>query len=494
MSAAGEDRKILEVSDKKVLTEHYIVRHGDHLWQILRERELLERENFQELFALLKILNNSLPDLSRIEPGDKLIIPLSIIATESLPQTYEKTADVTIPAEGIEEPFRHQEPIKREEKTVPVPVSKPPTSDLAGKPQKMGPEWTSRQLEEIFAQMGEEWVQAGQHFIPLKSGGEVSLKADSYPIINLSNGNRVIVDLKSDLPEKMAHLITSSWENYRIASLTETDDLRRALGKIFSVCDYKKIYKDGEPFETGDDISVLITADWIIKPITGLPDELEKVIIINLLESLASETPHEIKQYLKSLGIQTIDYPLPGEPTNTPMAKAVVLSADQERSSLIEILLNLSGQTFSKKVEIPIYRNQKTDFNLIIEADFLFEKEGREYIIDLTGLGSDIISLLRQHQFSVMSLPDEKDPYLILPVVLDFLGVKSYSGSHPFWTADRDETKNIKITIPGVSFRDDQGQNIFATPIRLPEEVAGFLSHKGYKILSVALPSYSTRL
>ena len=104
-------------------------------------------------------------------------------------------------------------------------------------------------------------MQTGQHFIPLKSGGEVSLKADSYPIINLSNGNRIIVDLKTDLPEKMAHLITSSWENYRIASLTEADDLRSALGKIFSVCDYKKIYKNGEPFETGDDISVLITAD-----------------------------------------------------------------------------------------------------------------------------------------------------------------------------------------------------------------------------------------
>ncbi len=487
-------KEILEIADKKVLIEYYTVKHGDYLWQILRDRGLLEKKDFQELLAILRILNNSLPDLSRIEPGDRLIIPLSIAAKESPPQTPGKTADVTIPDEGLRGPDRKEELVKEKERLVTVPVSKTPIPESAGQPSKKGIEWTSRQLGEIFVQMGEEWVQTGKHFIPLKSGGEVSLKADSYPIINLSNGNRVIVDLKGDLPEKMVHLITSSWENYRIASLTEADDLRSALEKIFSVCDYKKIYKNGEPFETGDDISVLITADWIIKPNTALPDELEKVIIITLTDSPASKTPHEIKKYLKSLGILTIDYPPAEEPANAPMEKAVILSADQERSNLIEILLNLSNQTFSKKVEIPIYRNQKTDFNLIIVADFLFDKNGKEYIIDLTGLGSDIISLLRQHQFSVMSLPDEKDPYLILPVVLDFIGVKAYSGSHPFWTADRDNAKNIKITIPGVSFRDHQGQNIFATPLRLPEEVASFLSSKGYKILNVALPSHATPL
>jgi hypothetical protein len=492
--AVGVGKEIIVIADKRVLTEHYTVKHGDYLWQILRDRGLLEKENFQELLALLKTLNTSLPDLSWIEPGDKLIIPLSIVANESPPQPPEKTADVTIVTESPDKPDREEGPVINKEKPVTVTASKTPIPESAGKFPKKGPEWTSRQLGEIFVQMGEEWVQAGKHFIPLKSGGEVNLKADSYPIINLSNGNRVIVDLKGDLPEKMAHLITSSWENYRIASLTENDDLRSALGKIFSVCDYKKIYKNGESFETGSDISVLITADWIIKPMTQLPEELEKVIIITLMESPAFKTPHEIKKYLKSLGILTIDYPPVEEPKSTPTENAVILSTDHERSNLIEMLLNLSGQPFSKKVEIPIYRNQKTDFNLIIEADFLFNKNGREYIIDLTGLGSDIISLLRQHQFSVMSLPDAKDPYLILPMVLDFIGVKAYSGSHPFWTADRNHAKNIKITIPGVSFRDHQGQNIFATPLRLPEEVATFLSRKGYKILSVAVPSYSTRL
>jgi hypothetical protein len=91
-SEAGAGKEILEIAGKKVLTEHYTVRHGDHLWQILRDRGLLKKKDFQELLALLRILNNSLPDLSRIEPGNKLIIPLGIVANESPPQTPVKKA------------------------------------------------------------------------------------------------------------------------------------------------------------------------------------------------------------------------------------------------------------------------------------------------------------------------------------------------------------------------------------------------------------------
>jgi hypothetical protein len=72
-----------------------------------------------------------------------------------------------------------------------------------------------------------------------------------------------------------------------------------------------------------------------------------------------------------------------------------------------------------------------------------------------------------------------------LPMVLDFMGVETSAGPYPFWTADRDEQKNIRITIPGTRFRDHKGQNIFATSLELPEDIINFLSSKGYTILSL---------
>ena len=53
-------------------------------------------------------------------------------------------------------------------------------------------------------------------------------------------------------------------------------------------------------------------------------------------------------------------------------------------------------------------------------------------------------------------------------------------------TAERANSKNIRITVPGVTFLNHEGQAFFATPLTLPDEVANFLSRKGYKILSLA--------
>jgi len=334
--------------------------------------------------------------------------------------------------------------------------------------------------------MGEEWVQTGQHFIPLKSGGQINLKADSYPIINLSNGNKIIVDLYNNLPDKVAKLVTSNWENYRIVHLGEDDDLIGALGKILLLCEYQEIYSSGEPLELGGDIPLRITADWIIKPAAGQPDEKGKMIMITFTDQLNPKTPQKIKDFLAGLDIIALDYP-PGEESSDESADRVEMVESNSISELVEILLNLTGRHFSNNVEIPIYQSQKTDFNLIIKADFLFNIDGKDHIIDYTGLGPDTLSLLREHQFLALSLTGEKDPALIVSKILDFIGVKYDSKPHHFMAADREDSKNIRITIPGIIFQDHNGQTILATHLRLPREIANFLSQKGYKILSLTL-------
>jgi hypothetical protein len=131
---------------------------------------------------------------------------------------------------------------------------------------RQGPTGPELQLQEIFTLMGEEWVNTGEHFIPLHSGGQIHLKAESFPIVNLSNGKRIIVDLHDELPERMAQVITSNWENYRVAHLQDRDDLRGALDRIFPLCEFHRLYRSGEPLELVSDIRLQITADWIIFP------------------------------------------------------------------------------------------------------------------------------------------------------------------------------------------------------------------------------------
>lgn len=540
VQTAEVDKKIHEIEDRKVLTETYTVKRGDHLWKVFRDRGLLKKRNLMDLLSVLKKLNSSLDNLDLIHPGEKIVIPLKISPMTGMPVPAEKSPPVTIPLETANDLDLENYTIKRGDNLVKIvkelydipekdlyneylnllkrvnpsikdlnfvipgqiiklPIYSPQTvrlplkhstseSELAHGAQKEVLKQVGRQLGEIFTRIGEEWVQTGEHFIPLKSGGQINLKADSYPIVNLSSGNRVIVDLYSDLPQKMAMLIKSSWNNYRVVHLEEGDDLRKAMDKIIQQCDFHKVYRSGEPLKIGGDIPLRITADWIIKPHPEQSGEKRKIMVVTLINDTSPRIPDTIKTFLEGLGITVIDYPPSKETRDDTTVGDKALEAVNEKSSLIEMLLGLAGKSYSKNVKIPVYQSQKADFSLMIRADFFLNIDGRDGIIDLSGFGPDIITLLKEHQFFVLPLFNEEDASVVTTKTLNFLGVEFDSKPHQFYGADRDESTNVRLSISGIVFRDNEDKRVFATPLKLPQELMSFLAGKGYSILLLSLP------
>ena len=342
-------------------------------------------------------------------------------------------------------------------------------------------------LAEIFVEMGEEWIQSGEHFIPLKTGGQVNLKASSFPIINRKKGHRVIVDLDSKLPPKIAELIESSWNDYRVVPLTRDDDLRASLDKIFKKCDYPKVSKSGEPLKMGKDIPLRITGDWVIKmPETGSDNNFSS-IVINLRDTDTPDTPRIIKDYLAGVGVKIIDYPPGGDDSFAEAAWVAPLKAGEDPSSLIKTVLSLSGKSFSRNAKISVYQAEKADLQLLIRADFSLKIDGENAVIDLSGLAPEIISLLKEQHFQTLSLATEKEPLNLVARTCEFLGIQFRRGPHHFKAVNRDDSKNIRLTLPGIIFPDSNGASVLATPLDLPDEINAFLSHKGYKILVVSL-------
>ena len=539
VQTAEVDREIYEVEGKKVLTESYTVEKGDHIWNLLRKRGLLEKRNLMEILEVLKTLNSSLTNLDLIYPGEEIIIPLIITPVEGGRFYGEADTAMTVPLESIEDlehytvmpgdslikvvkrlydipeediyneyldQLKKMNPSIRDlnnifpgqkvrlpiysPQVVRLPIKTPPDlTESETRAQKDNMKLIGLQLGEIFTLIGEEWLQSGEHFIPLKSGGQINLNADSYPIIDLRSGKRIIVDLYNDLPENMAELIRSSWDNYAIVHLRGDEDLKEAIDRIIILCDYQKIQGMNEPLILGGDIPLRITADWIIQLAPEQSSGEENIVIVNFLDDAGSATPGTIGTFLEDIGIRAVDYPPSLETIEESVEDAEILpDTGDDRGSLIEMLLSLNNRTFSRNKEIPIFQNQQADFNLIVKADFLLDIDGGNYVIDLTGLGQDIIALLKEHQFHVLSLANEKSSSDIVTRTLEFLGIDYDSEPHPFWAAERTELKNIMLMIPGIVFRDSKYQNIFATHISIPPEITNFLARKGYRILRLPPP------
>ena len=542
-----QQAKIKKMEGREVVCEKVKVKDGDYIWKILRRRGLLKRPDIAELISLLKSMNKSLTNLDIIHPGQTILIPLNITPIKgdaekgtfvqksimgissledvnfenyvvkpgdsltmvvygkykiqpkylydeylNLVQKFNPTLknfDVIHPNQVIRLPIFSPKIVR-----MPIKVTK---EKRALKKTEITPSEDTEQiislrkkLRDIFNQMDEEWVDTGKQFIPLKAGGQIQLKAESFPVLNLQNGIRLIIDLKNELPEDISQLILADWEDYGIVHLTTDDTLKSAIDKILADSYYYKILKSGEQFKIRSrDIDISIAGDWVIIPHKGEKNIPEKIAVISFINSSSEQTPEVIRAYLKKLGIRVIDYP------GLPVPKDMVDDVNIQKKISIEknidfplptLLLNFAGQPFSRKVKIPVYRGKDSEFNLIIQADLFFNRHGKDCIIDITGLSPAIVSLLKKHQFLVLSLAGKKDLNRITELILDFLGLSYDSKPHHFLTADRDETRNIILTVSGISFYDQEGKHILATDKKMPAEIVSFLNQKGYNLFELS--------
>jgi len=536
---------VKKMRGREVIYERYQVKKGDYVWKLLRQRGLLKKPDFPELLSLVKSMNPSLTNLDLIHPNETILIPLNIIPVKGYKEgkkldqeqmlglTSSEDMDfenyVVKPGDSLTMIVKNRFDISREffyenylkliqkfnptltnpdliypNQVIRLPIYSPEivrmpikVKDETAALRKVQPTKTpdtaqtlalKRGFKDVFNQMGEEWVDTGEQYIPLKSGGQVNLKADSFPVLNLSSGRRLIIDMKSELPEDISQLIEADWEDYKVIHLSKTDNLKQAMDKVLSACNYYAIARAGEYFKIAGDIGITIAGDWALIPQKGQGDIPDKIVTITFIRSRAEQTPSVIKAYLEKLGIIAIDYPVftrsRAVKEHSPVCKKITLERDTD-FPLPALLLDLAGQPFSERVEMPLYRGKDPTFNVIIQADLFFNRNGKDCIIDTTGLSPRIVSLLRKHHIHVLSLSGVKEPRRKTRLTLDFLGVPFASKLHRFPVAARDETRNITLSFSGVSFADQAGKMILATEKRIPNELVFFLDKLGYQVLDL---------
>jgi len=441
--------------------ENYVVKSGDSLTMIVYGKYKIDPKYlYYEYLSLVMKFNPSLKNIDMIYPNQVIRLPIFS------PEIVRMPIKVT----------KEKMDLKKTEIT--------PSEDT------MQTISLRKKLRDILIQMDEEWVDTGKQFIPLKSGGQIQLKAESFPVLNLQSGVRLIIDLNNELPEDISQLILADWEDYGIVHLTTDDTLKTAMDKILAASNYYKILKSGEQFRIrSGDIGISIAGDWVIIPHRGENNIPEKIAVINFIDNASEQTPGLIRSYLERSGIKIIDYsglPIPKDMADdVPLEKKISIEKNID-FPLPTLLLNLAGQPFSTKVKIPVYQGGGSGYNVIIQADLFFNRQGKDCIIDITGLSPAIVSLLKKHQFLVLSLAGEKDLNRITELILDFLGLSYDSNPHNFLTSGRDETRNITLTVPGISFYDHEGKNILVAGKQMPAEIVSFLNQKGYNLLELS--------
>ena len=500
-----------EKRTRKLKYERYRVKRGDILSRLaIRRYQLSARQFNRDYLKLFAQCNPTIEDPNRILVGQIIKLPHYPPAyrDDSEPETSPVLRDLEASPHRIalkepmvlersEKPLRFK-PIPSPGTQPPKPVPQPAARDASPSRQPVKPKKsrTKRPSERsrgatiiitdglgtVISDMGEEWIQSGEHFIPMKSGGHINLNAESYPIVRLKKGMTVIVDMHHALPRKIARFIESTWSSYRVVRLSQKDDLRSALDKILKAFGYPKILKNGEPLVLEGNIPLRITGDWIITPHAADSEEAPEYVVINLMDIQSEGLPSTIKEYLKLVGVEVIEYPR-GQETPKDAGVPSRPKVASEPVELIEAVLNYRGQPFKTRVNIPAYTSRNEDFTFTVEADFYLEIKGHRYVIDTGGMGPDVISLLKDNGISVLSLAQEKAPADMVSTILKFLDVHYKTGPHFFMAKRGDELRNVRLTLDGITFHDKAGNSVLVTSVNLPSELVEFLYQKGYRVL-----------
>ncbi len=435
--------------------ETWTMRPGDTLAGVARQRfQVPERVLFREYLPRLKHLNPELGDPNRVFPGHSLRFPLyPFVPTES--------AAKPVPAAA-----RREDPGGDSDKTALV-----------------------RALGAVLSAMGEEWVDRGEHFIPLHSGGQIQLRAELFPMLKLASGLRLVLDLGGRLAPETARLIRQNWANYRVVRIQPTEDLRSALGEVFSASGYEEVPGLEEGVQLRDGVVAKITAGWVLQRPAAGPGANKGLVVLYLGETPAHGLDRGIGRYLLRNGIRVVEHPPAAsvdEEAGLQAPEAPWVGRDPRAA--VETLLASSNLGFYRKIDIPVYRSQPAKFTFTVSADFFLSLGGQDAIISLTRLSPAVLTFLQRHRFRALSLEMGREPALLVREVLRFLDVPFQEGLHDFPAlsdAEKGGQRKVALSLPGILLPEAGPPPVFLTMSPPAEEIESFLGEAGYRVLRV---------
>ena len=476
-------------------TEYHLVKveKGDRLAELLRREGLSDKQIFDEYVRLTIKLNPSLTDPDRIYTGMTLKVPYKSgwaeTAVASRKPSAGKPSKATSPAKTRNRPQQTARVDKSPPPVIIPPPELPPSKQLAARTA----------LGLIFTRMGERFIAKGQHFLPLRSGGQITISTRSFPIIELESGQRIILDLDNRLPKEMVEMIRTNWSNYTIFRPHRGEKLKSMLGRLLESAHYFRIRTKGEPWIFTRGVEIRIAADWIIWPrqedwVSG------HAVVITLPSTPSLGTSPELAEFLSNEGVRVIDFHPKGnligpaihtaaKPAGAPLAIENLTSNNQ--LDFIQAVLNMVGQNYETDLSIPLLKakKEKSEFNLTVTAPLYFSRGGRNYVVAVNDMPQEMQELLRSHHFELIAREPGETPHIFAQRLLDAMKIKTESGL-TIKASRRNDNQNIQITMPGLLFQA-AGKEMLLTSLAVPPNLAPLINRPNLRVVHyrIANPS-----
>lgn len=465
--------------------QDYIVKPGEHLYQILRTQlGVLEDRKLWQYFALVKDLNPQRTNWDVIEKGETIRLPAAGGESEKGTLASKAPPAVTPVASGAE-------PVNVETQVAMIPPA--PPKPAAARPA-IGLDYAQRlSARENFAligmvaeSLGNEVQHSGEEVVALKDGA-IRLDKDRFPVVyNRVLDQRVILDGENNIPESVRANLKQASVNTPVVSVANSTTVQEAVGQLLARLGYQPLPAERPVVIQEAGVSFEAKGQWAVMA-PQQSNKPQEIIVINLVDG-SGEIPEELRTHLaaKGLHLKNVEIGEPAAPAEESEKQAPLPPAREikalptEKSELVDALLNAYQVAFGVKdtLAADLHSGLKAE----ISADRTFELRGRKTALFFRAIDPAITAALETKQgmkaieLDFTALKSRE----IAAKLLVELGEKSTYKEHRFAAAKGSLQDRLVMTAAGFLL---PGRSLFVTDREIPLRFQPIFFEKGLDIV-----------
>jgi hypothetical protein len=479
----------------KVKTEEYRVKGGEHLWQILRARlgEGASERRIARLYNQTLRLNPGLkPQL--LSAGHVLRLPVTGQAAqaaqaeatmaEPAPETPAIAAPVAPPGEDPEVLAAARAASEAAERAAAQAAAEAAaeTARRDTERKKAAASEAGHALSALYAELGEETINRGKHFIPLPETGQMVLDAANFPLLQVGGSTRFVLDPQGRIPPEVDALLLEAG-GYRILRYDQGRGLRGMLDDAFAGSGLD-VRRSGRLKLSGSrEAEVEAGADWLV--IRG-----ERRELVYLISRPEEATSVAVARHLARRGVQVIDILAPEDAPPQVLRRAAGSlppyeppEVAEDAGEVISRVLAMLGQSYERHAAVPLFGEDLPGFDLKCNADFGFERGGQKYLVGLEDLSPRWRELLEKRGYQVLIISGDVRGQEAAARLLKFLGQR-YDEGFLLSGSARPEGSNIRLRVPGLLVNSGQ-RRFLLSESEADEGLACALSQAGLRVIQL---------
>ncbi|MFZ4437139.1 MAG: LysM peptidoglycan-binding domain-containing protein [Syntrophales bacterium] len=514
----------------------YVMKKGESIRSVLRSQPGYEPVSR----AAIRRLNPDIPDLDRVYPGQRIVLPtpgrlepsvsvsssgrknspqpaiyriqegdsisrvilseLNMNPAEALPayrlirKLNPEIRDLNrlpvgqtlrlppAPARSAISPPAQPQP---QTQTQPQQATTPPT----GKPDaaaKMIADSLFGIIRPVIGRMRGAVTVAGSYHIPLQETTQITIDCAQIPVVELDDGTTVLLDYGDRLSENLKRLIRQSWKNY--AFLT-AEELRDELGGLSGIIRHSQNYKmvrTDKPLELTAKPEILVFPDWVISGKTAVGGVTYRQGLF-LLDRDERPLPEEARRFIEKNGIAVTEitegHAVSSMETPSALQPIITDLRDMKGIAFVEKLLLTLGETPTRNTEVVVFDQARNGFNLSVTADLLIRKGEKRFIIHTKKLPEQFVLILRDAGAEVIPIRERDQGRSLIEGTLQGLGISVSFGYFSFRIPQEGKRPRLTGSISTLRAMNG-GEPIFLIDFDLAPAVLPFFSgRRGERVI-----------